>query len=371
MEKINSVVIGAGVVGLALARELAIAGHETLIIESQSAIGTQTSSRNSEVIHAGISYPANTLKAKLCVSGKQMLYQYCQERGIAHRQIGKLIVATEESEIEALYKYLKQGQAAGVDDLQMLAQDEIARIEPAIKGIAAIFSPSTGIVDSHGLMLTLLGDAENAGATLSLNSKVVGGEISDDAVVLQVSSGSEIIEIACQNVFNCGGLYAQAIAHLIKHYPISNIPPIHYAIGRYYTMKGKSPFHHLVYPVSREASLRVHVTMDLGGQCKFGPDLEWIDHVDYQFKKGAETAFYAGIRRYYPDLPDNSLQEGYIGIRPRLAGPNDPLHSGAVDFQILRHQCGQTNFVNLFGIESPGLTSSLAIGKYTKSLLSN
>jgi L-2-hydroxyglutarate oxidase LhgO len=369
MQKIDCAVIGAGAVGLAIARELALAGRDVIILEAENAIATQTSSRNSEVIHAALNYPANSLKAKVCFEGNTLMYEYCGERGIGHRRIGKLIVAAEEKDIEGLQKYLKNGFDAGVRNLRMIDKAEIADMEPAIIGVAAVHSPSTGIVDSHALILSYLGDAENAGASLALNSPVLGGEITDDGIVLEVG-GDEPIEILCNTVINAAGLYAQAVAGKIRNFPTAHVPPIHYAIGRYYTMSGKSPFNHLVYPVTREHTMRVHVTLDLGGQCKFGPDLQWIDRVDYHFDDTAQADFYKGIRRYYPGLPDGALQPGYTGIRPRIAGPNDPLDSGAADFHIhTEAQHGAKGLVNMFGIESPGLTSSLALGRYVRGLV--
>lgn len=371
MQKIDCAVIGAGVVGLAIARELALAGRDVIILESESAIGTQTSARNSEVIHAGISYPAGSLKAKLCVEGRNAMYRYCAERGIGHKRIGKIIVAAGPDDVPGLQKYIQHGLEAGADDLRVIEQAELAAMEPEVTGFAAVFSPSTGIVDSHALMLSYLGDAENAGAVLALNSPVLGGEITAEGVVLRVG-GDEPIEILCNDVVNAAGLYAQAVAHTLRNVPRPDIPPIHYAIGRFYTLSGKSPFQHLVYPVARESHLRVHVTLDLAGQCKFGPDLEWIDRVDYRFVEGAEANFYAGIRRYYPGLRDGALQPGYTGIRPRLAGPNQPLHSGAADFVIQTAAVhGAKGLVNLFGIESPGLTSSMAIGRHVAGLMAD
>ena len=364
MQKIDCVVIGAGVVGLSIARQLALAGREVVILEAENAIGTQTSARNSEVIHAGISYPAGSLKARLCVQGKDALYAYCAERGIGHRRIGKLIVATTGEDIPGLDKYVKQGQDAGVHDLRRVEQAELRDMEPEVQAVAAVHSPSTGIIDSHGLMLAYLGDAENAGAALALNSPVVGGQATADGVVLRVG-GEEPMEVLCRDVVNAAGLHAHQVAAALDGMPRDQVPAIHYAIGRFYTLAGKSPFHRLVYPVSRVSHLRVHVTLDLAGQCRFGPDLEWIDHVDYHFDDSAEADFYTGIRRYYPGLPDGALQQGYTGIRPRLAGPDAPLHSGAADF-IVQTQAvhGVKGLVNLFGIESPGLTSSFVLGSH-------
>jgi L-2-hydroxyglutarate oxidase LhgO len=369
VQSIDCAVIGAGAVGLSIARELALAGREVVILEAESAIGTQTSSRNSEVIHAGISYPANSLKAKLCVQGRDAMYAYCAERGIGHSRVGKLIVATTEQDIPGLNKYVEQGKAAGVHDLRRVDLAELKDMEPEVQAVAAVLSPSTGIVDSHALMLGYLGDAENAGAVLALNSPVLGGEATPDGIVLRVG-GDEPMEVLCRDVVNAAGLYAHKLAATLDGVPRPAIPAVHYAIGRYYTMSGRSPFRHLVYPVSRVSHLRVHVTLDLGGQCKFGPDMEWIDRVDYRFDGGAVADFYEGIRRYYPGLPDGALQQGYTGIRPRLAGPNDPPHSGAADFMIQGEAVhGAKGLVNLFGIESPGLTSSIALGRHVAALV--
>ncbi|WP_144634696.1 NAD(P)/FAD-dependent oxidoreductase [Bordetella genomosp. 13] len=369
MQHIDCVVIGAGVVGLSIARELALAGREVVILEAENAFGTQTSARNSEVIHAGISYPAGSLKARLCVQGRDALYAYCAERGIGHRRVGKLIVATTEADIPGLDKYVEQGRAAGVHDLRAVDRAELRELEPEVEAVAALMSPSTGIVDSHGLMLAYLGDAENAGAMLALNSPVLGGQATADGIVLRVG-GNEPMEILCRDVVNAAGLRAHEIAAAVAGVPRPAVPAVHYAIGRYYTLSGRSPFRHLVYPVSRVSHLRVHVTLDLGGQCKFGPDLQWIDRVDYHFDPRAEADFYAGIRRYYPGLPDGALQPGYTGIRPRLAGPDDPLHSGAADFVVQTEAVhGARGLINLFGIESPGLTASMALGRHVAALV--
>ncbi|MBO1114622.1 NAD(P)/FAD-dependent oxidoreductase [Bordetella petrii] len=368
MHKIDCAVIGAGVVGLAIARELALAGREVVILEAEPAFGTQTSSRNSEVIHAGISYPAGSLKARLCVQGRHALYQYCAQRGIGHARIGKLIVATEGGDLAGLQGYVRRAREAGVDDLRVIDQSELARLEPAVMGLGAVHSPSTGIVDSHGLMLALLGDAENAGAMLIANSPVQGGAVMPDGIVLRLG-GAQQTDVLCTTVVNSAGLGAARVAASLRGLTPGSVPRIHYARGRYYTMSGASPFRHLVYPVTREATMRVHVTLDLAGQCRFGPDLEWIDEVDYGFTDEREALFYAGIRRYYPGLPDGALQPGYTGIRPRLADPGAPLHSGAEDFRIEgvdRH--GARGLVNLFGIESPGLTAALAIGQYVRGM---
>ena len=364
-EKIDCAVIGAGVVGLAVARELALAGREVIILEAEDAIGTHTSSRNSEVIHAGIYYPANSLKARFCVEGKQMLYAYCREREIPHQQIGKVIVATDESERDAVAGYIDKAAANGVDDLRMLSTQELSEMEPALNCIAGVFSPSTGIIDSHALMLSLQGDAENAGAMTVFKSPIESGRVTSDGIELEVG-GAEPMSITCNTVVNCAGLRAPDVARLLKGLSDDSIPPAYYAKAHYYTLSGKSPFNHLVYPVAHTAFLGVHVTIDMGGQARFGPDLDWIDSIDYTFDLAREPMFYEAIRRYWPDLQDGQLQPGYTGIRPKISGPKE----AAADFRIdgpADH--GVPGLVNLFGIESPGLTSCIAIGRHVGGLL--
>jgi L-2-hydroxyglutarate oxidase LhgO len=364
-ERVECAVIGAGVIGLAIARRLATSGREVVVLEAESAFGTHTSSRNSEVIHAGIYYPTGSLKARLCLAGRKALYRYCAERGVHHKRIGKVIVACDDSELAGLRKYWDQAAKNGVDDLKILGRDELAALEPEVRCVAGFLSPSTGIVDSHGLMLALLGDAERCGASLALGSPVVSGRVEQGGIVLGVG-GAEPMTIECGVVVNCAGLGAQAVARSIAGMPPGAIPPSYYAIGHYYTLSGAAPFRRLVYPVARQDWLGVHVTIDLGGQVKFGPDFTWIDRVDYRFDASREAAFYGAIRRYYPALKDGTLQPGYTGIRPKTAGPGDP----AQDFAILGpRDHGVAGFVNLYGIESPGLTSSLAIADHVAALL--
>jgi L-2-hydroxyglutarate oxidase LhgO len=364
-ERVQCAVIGAGVVGLAIARRLAMSGREVVVLEGESAFGTHTSSRNSEVIHAGIYYPTGSLKARLCLAGRKALYRYCAERAVRHKSIGKVIVACDESELAGLRKYQVQAETNGVDDLRLLERGELAALEPEVRCIAGFLSPSTGIVDSHGLMLAYLGDAESHGASLALGSPVVSGRVERNGIVLEVG-GTEPMTIECGTVVNSAGLGAQAVARSIAGIPPATIPPTFYAIGYYYTLSGAAPFRRLIYPVARQDWLGVHVTIDLGGQVKFGPDFTWIDRVDYRFDPGREAAFYAAIRRYYPGLRDGTLQPGYTGIRPKTAGPGEP----AQDFTILGPRAhGVAGLVNLFGIESPGLTSSLAIADHVVNLL--
>lgn len=359
METVDVVVVGAGVVGLAVARQWALAGRETLILEMEARFGTQTSARNSEVIHAGLYYPTGSLKARLCVRGKDLLYRYCAERGVAHRRIGKLLIATEEAELPALASYAQRAEANGVP-LQPLTAAEIGRIEPAVRAVAGLYSESTGILDSHGLMLALLGDAERAGATLVTHTPVVGARIEPDGIVLR-TGGDEPFELRCRGLINAAGLRAQELARRIIGFPAEAAPPAFYAKGHYFVLSGRAPFQHLVYPMPDHAGLGIHVTLDLGGQCKFGPDVSgWLAAPDYAFESGLEDKFYRAIRRYYPDLPDGVLQPGYTGIRPKVTGPTE----AAGDFIIQGPAAhGVAGLVNLFGIESPGLTACLAIAE--------
>lgn len=369
MDRIDCVVIGAGVVGLAIARSLALAGREVVILEAEHAIGTHTSARNSEVIHAGISYAPGSLKGRLCVAGKATLYAYCAERGIGHQRIGKLIVAVQDVELPELDKYIALGAAHGVTDLRILGAAEARDLEPEVACVGALHSPSTGIVDSHALMLSYLGDAERAGASLALQSRVQAMRPTADGLVVEVG-GAQATSVLCNTVVNAAGLGAQQVASRIDGMPPGLIPPLYYAIGHYFSLARKSPFRHLVYPTGREGALRAHVTLDLGGQCKFGPDLSWRDGIDYSFDASREAAFYQSVRRYYPALQDGELQPGYTGIRPRLAGPGSSMHNTATDFVIQTPQDhGIAGLVNLFGIESPGLTASLALGEHVAGLV--
>ncbi len=365
-EDVQTVVIGAGVVGLAVARALARSGREVVVLETEDAIGTATSSRNSEVIHAGIYYRKDSVKARLCVRGKHMLYDYCTSHGIEHRRAGKLIVATEPSQMVLLDDLIGRAAANGVDDLRHLSQDEIAEREPALRVEGALLSPSTGLIDSHGLMLAYQGDAEAAGAMIAFNTPVLAGEVTQDRIILR-AGGEAPMELACRDVVNAAGLEAQTTAHLIAGIPVDSIPGRHLARGVYFTLANKGPFSGLVYPVPDPAGgLGVHVTVDLGGQTKFGPDVEWIDEVDYTVDPTRGERFYASIRRYWPDLPDGALQPGYAGIRPKI----HPKGSHETDFVLQGpKQHGVKGLVNLYGIESPGLTSSMAIAEEVSAIL--
>jgi L-2-hydroxyglutarate oxidase LhgO len=356
-ESVECVVIGAGVVGLAVARALALRGREVIVLEAESAFGTHTSSRNSEVIHAGIYYPAGSVKARVCVEGRKRLYTYCAERGIGHRRVGKLIVAVEEAEMALLTDRKAKAEANGVDDLRWLTAAEARALEPELHCVGAILSPSTGIIDSHGLMLAYLGDAEDNGASLALNAPVTSGAVEGDGIRVRVG-GAAPTELKARIVVNSTGFSAPKIARSIDGIPADSIPKDYLCKGVYFTLAGKTPFRRLVYPIPELAGLGVHLTLDLGGRARFGPDVEWVDRVDYTVDPERGQSFYAAIRRYWPALPDDALVPGYAGVRPKIQGPGEP----ARDFLLMGpKQHGVSGLVNLFGIESPGLTSSMAI----------
>jgi L-2-hydroxyglutarate oxidase LhgO len=350
------------VVGLAVARALARAGREVVLLEAADAIGTGTSSRNSEVMHAGLYYPPGSLKARLCVRGRELLYAYCAAHGIEHRRCGKLIVATEPAQHSALQALKARAEACGVHDLQALSAGEAQALEPQLRCTAALLSPSTGIVDSHGLMLSLRGEAEAHGAMLALKSPLQRLRRDGDGFVLQVG-GDEGMLLRARAVVNSAGLFAVQLAAGFEGLPPQRLPVIRWARGHYFACPGKPAFTRLIYPMPDEAGLGVHVTLDLGGQMRFGPDVQWIDVAapggeDYRVDAARAAPFAEAIRRYWPALPAGALQPAYAGIRPKLAGPGEP----AADFVIAGSEThGVPGLVNLFGIESPGLTACLAI----------
>lgn len=357
MESVDCVVAGAGVIGLAVARALALAGREVIVLEATDAIGTVTSSRNSEVIHAGIYYPAGSLMARLCVQGRRMLYAYCAERGVGHARCGKLIVATDETEDERLHGIRARAAANGVDDLRSLTAAEARALEPNLSCTSALLSPSTGILDSHGYMLALQGDAEEAGASVVLRSPVGSGRVVDGRIEIEVS-GAEPMRLRCNLLVNAAGLAAPALARRIEGMPPALVPRERFAKGSYFAISGRSPFSRLIYPVPVPGGLGVHLTIDLGGQARFGPDVEWMDAIDYDVDPERADVFYAAVRRYWPGLPDGALQPSYAGVRPKISGPGE----AARDFVIQGPpDHGAAGLVNLFGIESPGLTASLAL----------
>jgi L-2-hydroxyglutarate oxidase LhgO len=365
MEDFDCAVIGAGVVGLAVARALALAGRDVLVLESEGGIGTGTSSRNSEVIHAGIYYPKGSLKARLCVEGKKALYGYLDDRGLPYRRCGKLIVATTFAQVSELVGIVDRGRANGVDDLVMLSGEEAMALEPHLACLAAIHSPSTGIIDSHAFMLSLQGDLENAGGGVALRSVVSSADCTPDGIVLRMADGTRL---RCRTVVNSAGLHAPALAARFDGLPGDAVPKASFAKGSYFTLAGRAPFDRLIYPVPEAAGLGVHLTLDLGGQAKFGPDVQWVQGPDDLVVDPARgEAFYAEVRRYWPALKDGALIPGYAGIRPKISDRGAP----SADFCIEGPQThGVPGLVNLFGIESPGLTSSLAIARHVADLLS-
>ncbi len=375
-ERVDCIIIGAGVVGLAVARALALAGREVLVLESEEGIGTGVSSRNSEVIHAGIYYTPGSLKARLCVQGKNLLYRYCQERGIGHLRCGKLLVATDHDQVPQLQGIIDKSRLNGVggdgsdsgaksaDSLVLLTGQQARAMEPALHCVGAIHSPGTGIVDSHAFMLGLQGDLENAGGLVVLHARVVRGDCLADGIELTTQDGTRLL---ANTVVNSAGLHAVALARKLNGLNRGSLPPAYFCKGNYFTLTGRSPFSRLIYPVPQAAGLGVHLTLDMGGQAKFGPDVEWVESADdLTVDASRGEAFYTEVRKYWPDLKDGALIPGYCGIRPKINAP----HEMARDFMIQGPaDHGVPGLVNLFGIESPGLTSALAIGGFVLNLI--
>lgn len=366
MDQLDCVVVGAGVVGLAVGRALALQGRDVMLLEAAPAIGTGISARNSEVIHAGIYYPPGSLKAQLCVQGRQMLYEYCAARGIGHSRCGKLLVATSDAQVGQLQGIVAKAVANGVHDLVLLTRAQAQALEPQLECVAAVHSPSTGIVDSHALMLALQGDLENAGGVVALNSPLDQALCAQSAITLIATDGTEL---QAKTVVNAAGLQAPALAQRFAGLAAQCVPSSHYAKGSYFTLSGKAPFTRLIYPVPDAAGLGVHLTLDLGGQAKFGPDVQWVSAADDFLVDAARgETFYAEVRKYWPGLCDGALQAGYAGIRPKIHAPGE----AARDFWIQGPaDHGVAGLVNLFGIESPGLTSALAIGALVARLLNS
>ena len=368
MEGVEAVVIGAGVVGLAVARALAGQGRETLLIERETAIGTGTSSRNSEVVHAGLYYAQGSLKARLCVRGREQLYAYCASRGVAHRRCGKLVVATAPDQLAGLAQIAERARANGVADLRLLDGTQARALEPALACAGAMLSPHTGIVDSHGLMLALQGDFERAGGVLALCSPVLALRCASEGDGHEIDvGGAEPMTLRARIVVNAAGLHAPALARATQGLDARLVPPARFSKGSYFALAtGRAPFSHLVYPLPQGGGLGVHLTLDLAGQARFGPDTQWLegivdaDTLDYRVDPARGDAFYAAVRRYWPDLPDGALAPAYSGVRPKLHGPGEP----AADFGVQGpREHGIAGLVNLFGIESPGLTSCLALAE--------
>src|SRR5688572_3262997 len=363
-EQFDCVVIGGGVVGLAIGRALALAGREVVVVEAAGAIGTGTSSRNSEVIHAGIYYPVGSLKAALCVGGRQALYAYCEQRRVEHRRLGKIIVATCSAQVPELRKYAAQAAANGVDDLLWLTAADVEKLEPAVRCVGALHSPSTGIVDSHALMAAFRADLEANGGAVVLNSPVSGGALHEDRIDLQIFDAT----VRARSVVNAAGLDAQALSRTLQGVPPQSVPSLFLARGHYFTLAGRSPFSRLVYPIADTAGLGIHVTLDLAGRARFGPDVQWIEQVDYHFDATRRAAFSAAIKSYYPELDEQRVQSEYVGIRPKLAGRNQR----AADFCVRGPaDHGGASYAALYGIESPGLTASLALADHVARLFAS
>jgi L-2-hydroxyglutarate oxidase LhgO len=363
VDSIDVVVIGAGVVGLAVARALAMRGREVLILEAAETFGTGVSSRHSEVIHAGIYYPRGSLKAQLCVMGRERLYDFCERFAVPQRRCGKLIVATSPEQMLDLKAIHAVASGNGVQ-LSWLDRDEARAKEPEIECVGALFSPATGIIDSQAYMLALLGDAERHNANVVYHSRVAAMWLESAAVLVAVNDDTRPT-LRAHTVVNCAGLHAPEVASRIEGFPADHIPRAYYARGHYFSLAGRASFRHLVYPIPEPGGLGVHLTLDLANQARFGPDVEWIDALDYSVSIERAERFYAAIRRFWPKLADGQLVPAYAGVRPKISGPGEP----AADFRIDgpgRH--GISSIINLFGIESPGLTSSLAIGEHVAEL---
>jgi L-2-hydroxyglutarate oxidase LhgO len=369
MPDIETVVIGAGAVGLAIARALALAGQEVVVLERHRKIGTETSSRNSEVIHAGLYYPPGSLRARLCVAGKELLYRFCVENGIAHKRCGKLLVATCEAQLAKLDLIAANAAQSGVDDLKRLDAADARALEPELCCVAAYLSPSTGIIDSHGYMQALDGHIANLGGGIVLNCDVVGITARDEAFKLETRGGSEASTVTCRNLVIAAGLGATKLGQLLEYRAGYGVPTTYPARGHYFAVDRAVPFRHLVYPMPTGAWLGVHLTLDTGGRARFGPDIEWRDSHDYTFdEEGGQrlSRFEAEVRRYWPGLPEGALHPDSVGVRPKIYREGEP----AADFAIhCAREHGIARLVSLYGIESPGLTASLAIGDHVAAVL--
>ena len=363
-DSVECLVVGAGVVGIAVGRQLALSGLEVFVVDAEDQIGTHTSSRNSEVIHAGIYYPTGSLKARHCVDGRQALYAYCERKHVPYLRIGKIIVATQDVDRPALERIHAQGLANGVSDLEWISGDRVRELEPEVTAVAGILSPSTGIIDSHGLMVAMQADLEAAGGAVLLHSRLDSAEVRDDGFTVALDDGAA--EVQCRYLINSGGLWAPDFARRIAGFDPAQVPQQHLSKAHYYAYSGRSPFSRLVYPIPANGGLGVHVTNDLSGQARFGPDARWVDDLDYAFDDSRRGEFIDAIASYYPGVDVDRLQPSYTGFRPKLSGPGEP----AADFVIQGPaEHGVKGLVNLFGIESPGLTSSLAIAAHVAAAL--
>jgi L-2-hydroxyglutarate oxidase LhgO len=364
MTDIDALVVGAGVVGLAVARALALTGRSVIVLETADRIGSETSSRNSEVIHAGLYYPTGSLKARLCVAGRKALYAYCADHGVTFKTCGKLVVAADDSEMPGLLALAAKGAANGVDDLKLISAQEAKGLEPALACVGAILSPSTGIFDSHSYFLSLQGDAEAAGASFAFKTPFLSARIEDDGITVE-AGGAEPMRLKTALLVNCAGLYASRVAARIAGLDAAHIPETRYAKGNYFTIAGRAPFSRLIYPMPMKHGVGLHLTFDVGGQARFGPDVEWVDDINYCVDPRRAKPFGEAIRRYWPEAPVEKLQPAYCGIRPKIVGPDQD----SADFRIDGPEVhGVPGVINLFGIESPGLTSSLAIAEHVAKI---
>lgn len=368
MDRVECMVVGAGVVGIAVARALALTGREVVLVEENAHIGEETSSRNNEVIHAGFLYPPGSLKERLCRPGRERLYAYCEERRIGYRRLGKLMPATSDTEYELLEAYKARAEALGMDDVELLDPATVCSIEPDIVCRGALYSPSSGIVDSHGLMVSLLGDAEARGVALATNSRVSGVTVEDSGALLVdiTAPGEGSCRLECDELVNAAGLGALPLARAIKDYPAEILPRVFFAKGSYFSYQGRVPFRRLVMPVGQTLAGGGALTLDLAGQGRFGPNLEWVEHRDYQVDPAAAASFAASVRRYWPGLEAHRLAPGYAGIRPRTTGPGEPLADWVVQGP---RDHGIAGLINLFAVETPGLTACLATADYVLELL--
>lgn len=364
MDHVECIVVGGGVIGLAIARRLAQAGREVIVLESEGAIGTGTSSRNSEVIHAGIYYAAGSLMASMCVAGKTALYDYCAGHGVPYRRCGKLIVATSANDENRLDAIEARARANGVDDLKVLNAVDVRALEPELNCVGALLSPSTGIIDSHAYMLSLRGDAESAGASFAFHAPLLYARVTPEGFEIE-AGGDAPMTLACNVLINSAGLYATNVARAIDGLPLGTIPPAYFAKGNYFSCSTRAPFSHLIYPVPEPGGLGVHLTFDMAGQTRFGPDVEWIDAIDYAVDPARAERFYPAIRRYWPSLPDGALAPSYSGMRPKIVPPAVAVQDFLIQDSAVH---GVNGLINLFGMESPGLTASLAIAAHVAAL---
>ncbi len=367
MDTIDCVVVGAGVLGLAIARELGRAGRETLVLERHDHVGAETSSRNSEVIHGGLYYPSNSLKALTCVRGRELLYAFCERRGVPHRRCGKLIVATDPTQLPELERIADGARFCGVDNLEFMHKSAAQSLEPALRCVGALNSPSTGIIDAHALMLALLGEAEADGVAIVRRCAVTRLALVSRAIEIRIENDNGA-PLRARWLINAAGLGAVALADCFDGFPQAHVPEIYLAKGSYFAFSGRAPFSRLVYPIPERGGLGIHMTLDLAGRARFGPDVEWVSELDFTVEDYRSRAFYPAVRRYFPALPDGALEPAYAGIRPKLSGPGEP----AADFRIdgpADHDV--PGVVNLFGIESPGLTAALAIAERVAKIVTD